>query len=546
MSRPTNDFLPRMRGSNGVTAGRRGIVPKPAIADNVKYLKGDGTWSALANASAATAAEAAAGTSSTTFVTPALAAIAAAPAVNARAPRQALAFDGTASTRVYSTLTNQNIGTDAYSLVTTLRIPTTAPTTADGVLCLSASATTADAASSLEVSLQSSGALRFTQKNSANTGGIYSDVSGVLAAFSGKVITLAVTRNGTTLAAYINGVAQTVPAGTTYGSSPGDFSQTVASTYLLIGFAASAYVWRGPIYAASLYNLALSAADVTEIYELGGAVPERFKFGSQVSKITGDDSTFASDTAFWSRTAGVTISGGKLVFSGAAGGDNANRAALLARGKAYTLNFEITTRSTGSIGIYDGATYQAFYDTTGTKSLAFTSQGTQLYFLNYAGAVPVFAGEIDNATLIQRGAVCHFDADLDGIGYQLHDQSTNKLHALLTTTGVAWTKAATMGYVKVLSDGTTAAQALGGGTVLPANCQIVRVRARSITGTPSITLGTSSGGSQIVASVALSPTWQTLTIALTGGINTAAASLWMTASTANVVEVQLAYEQLPA
>ncbi len=34
-------------GANGTTAGTKGAVPAPAAADNVKYLKGDGTWAAI-------------------------------------------------------------------------------------------------------------------------------------------------------------------------------------------------------------------------------------------------------------------------------------------------------------------------------------------------------------------------------------------------------------------------------------------------------------------------------------------------------------------
>jgi len=34
-------------GSDGITAGTKGSVPAPAIADNVKFLKGDGTWAPL-------------------------------------------------------------------------------------------------------------------------------------------------------------------------------------------------------------------------------------------------------------------------------------------------------------------------------------------------------------------------------------------------------------------------------------------------------------------------------------------------------------------
>ena len=38
-----NDFT----GSDGTSAGTKGSVPAPAAADNVKYLKGDGTWAAV-------------------------------------------------------------------------------------------------------------------------------------------------------------------------------------------------------------------------------------------------------------------------------------------------------------------------------------------------------------------------------------------------------------------------------------------------------------------------------------------------------------------
>jgi hypothetical protein len=34
-------------GANGTTAGTKGSVPAPAAADNVKYLKGDGTWASI-------------------------------------------------------------------------------------------------------------------------------------------------------------------------------------------------------------------------------------------------------------------------------------------------------------------------------------------------------------------------------------------------------------------------------------------------------------------------------------------------------------------
>ena len=41
---------PAMIGANGSTAGTAGAVPGPAATDNVKFLRGDGTWAAPAAA----------------------------------------------------------------------------------------------------------------------------------------------------------------------------------------------------------------------------------------------------------------------------------------------------------------------------------------------------------------------------------------------------------------------------------------------------------------------------------------------------------------
>ena len=114
---------------------------------------------------------------------------------------------------------------------------------------------------------------------------------------------------------------------------------------------------------------------------------------------------------------------------------------------------------------------------------------------------------------------------------------------LSAASGAAST-AKNMGWNPWSTYGTTTPQQLTGATSLPANCQLVRIRARSLAGTPSITLGSSSGGSQYVASVALTAAWKLLTIALTDGMVTANSAVWLTASAANVVEVQIAYETL--
>jgi hypothetical protein len=352
---------------------------------------------------------------------------------NGLAPRGGLAFDGTASTRVYSTLTGQAIGTDAFSVSEMVRIPTSVPAIADGLVALASSATDATAvASSFLVCLQSSGALRVQINNATNNGGIYVDLLGVQSAYSGKTTLITVVRSGATVAVYINGVVQALPAYITYGTSPGDFSQSITSTYLQVGFISSALVLRTPIYSASLYNLALSQADVTEIYELGGAVPERFKFGSQVGLITGDNSTFASNTGFWGLL-GVPVAaiGGGVATIGSLSYIQVSSALTLNR--AYRATVNIASIASGGI-VFDGGPVSAVFGTVGVKAYEFVATATRL---NIGSGVGGTSATIDDVTLVRLGAVVHIPFT-EGAGLTAYDTSTNALNATLTATGVTW------------------------------------------------------------------------------------------------------------
>ena len=66
-----------------------------------------------------------------------------------------------------------------------------------------------------------------------------------------------------------------------------DLAGSITSTYFVVGTVQVGSEFNGSIYIASLYNLAPAASDVLEIYEIGGVVPERFKFGSQASITSG-------------------------------------------------------------------------------------------------------------------------------------------------------------------------------------------------------------------------------------------------------------------
>ena len=223
------------------------------------------------------------------------------------------------------------------------------------------------------------------------------------------------------------------------------------------------------VYSASLYNLALSPADVLEIYEGGGAVPERFKFGSQVNFMAGNDATFAG-AGNWvaTGTATATASGGQLVVAGMAfAGVGAFTSPTWAQSsfaaktpnRRYRVSFDVVSLSltSGNTGVnvnvpIISSAIIGTVTTTGAKSYDFDyvsggSDGQQMLVFGCAASGGASI-TIDNAVIKTIGAVVHLDGDSDGLGYQWHDQSTNKLDAVLTTTGVSWTKPARRGYVR--------------------------------------------------------------------------------------------------
>lgn len=147
-------------------------------------------------------------------------------------------------------------------------------------------------------------------------------------------------------------------------------------------------------------------------------------------------------------------------------------------------------------------------------------------------------------TALAIGLLVAPDPMQPGNGLTWGDRSGNGAHILLPTSGVDWLLPSAAVNKLRGTTSTSGNQQLLGGTTLNANTQITRVRARSRSNTPSITLGTAIGESQIVASVALSTTWKDLTIALTGGIISTASSVWVGSSRADVVEIDLTHEPL--
>lgn len=469
-----------------------------------------------------------------------------APYRNGLAPRGGLAFAGTAGSKAQATLTGQSILTDSLSLVATTKVSN--QTAFSTIAYLGPDATSHVTANTFSIRQDVGGlmVLLFGATTSDNNVWVY---AGFGAAYMGKIVQVAAVR-GTSgnVVVWINGVDVTSSGVfSTAGTAP-TWQGSITSTYLTVGYGKTDVSYAGTIYSASLYNLALSAADVLEIYEGGGAVPERFKFGAQQNILT----------ASFGNSGG---SGGYETFSGASVAGftaaNSNLGGNAASTLVPPVSIGAQYRIRGSITLNSGALPSALlYDptwsfqltntpalTAGSFDLVLTATAVGLTGCRVAIQTPSNSDFVLSGVTLQRlGAVVHLPLN-DGLGFQLQDASTNRLHALATTTGVS--HVAPLNGPARFRFTSTSSSAGFGRAVIPALSQILKVRARALTGAPIVRLGTTTSGQEIVASNTMGTNiWKDFTIALTGGIVTAAADLFVTQDSAVTIEWDITWEPL--
>jgi hypothetical protein len=534
---------------------------------------------------AASGSEALAGLANARYVTPRALAESAAPLRNGIEPRGGVAFDGTNGQRVTSLLTGQNVGTDPLALSLVVDVPAVNPATSLGIafLCANGPADNVGQANTFEVSITTGGSLRlFSRSDPGGTGKAEANVANNLVAnWGGRRVHVVVVRNAVgSPSVYIDAALQTLTAEGLAGGRT--WQTTVTSNYLQLGWHTSSALFVGRIYSATLYNLALTAADVLEIYELGGAVPERFKFGSQAARYSSDfsagvnswgadnftpagnidanaDGAGVPPSNDWLRgvtdgteraymyTAPMTnyIAGFPIKLPGSRfrvladvfcetasgathaavenfGNGSAVAYAPITPGSVSAVNVELTA---GSAGL---PRFTVSLNTGGSGSTLYPS-GTRLYVKNFRA--------------VELGAVVHLPLN-DGAGLQLRDDSTNALHALMTTTGVSHVLPKPGGAFPVrTTTNTNGNQQLCGGSCVPLNCQVLRIRARTRSGSATVSLGNVSGGAQLVSSAALTTAWAQLPIVGTNHITTTQ-NLWAASNSTNVVEWDIELEEL--
>jgi len=235
-----------------------------------------------------------------------------------------------------------------------------------------------------------------------------------------KTTHVVVVGNGTTATPYINGVAGATIA---YTASVGAITQ--------IGFVGNPSSTVGPV---RLYNRALTAAEVVSLYEAGTPSGADFNNANNTGFVTGDNSTFASDTGFWTKGASVAITGGEAVWTGAAG---LSRPSLsFSVGKRYLLTINVTQASTNGWSVFNGSSYVATGITgTGVQTYVLTPvAATGFYLTNGDGA----NGKITDLTLTPLGLLLAPDAQQSGGGTVWYDTSGNSANITLPASGVQW------------------------------------------------------------------------------------------------------------
>jgi hypothetical protein len=422
---------------------------------------------------------------------------------NGLAPRQGLVFDGTtgASCTLGSALT-----TDDFTLAHKLTVPLSAPATYTPLYGVSISGNYITNNSTLNVSLQTS-AIRVIINNAAGSGGCYADIAGFVTAYAGKVVDVVVTRASGVVAVYFNGIAQTVTP-IAYGSAPNSFAISIVGTQHTIGGTGGATntVYSGNVTPIGIENRALSAAEVLALYQ--SSAPAGGDYAKQVAGtalITGNSSTFASGVGSWvvQGAASIANTTNKMSVTGVASATDGTKISVFATSSPYKYRLSVTISNLvggTTIGVLDQGANQVGSLVSGANILEFTNSnggGTNLFLVRgSSGAVTSF--DVSAVTLTPLGLLLAPDSNNAGAGLEWLDVSGNRAHVVLPTSGVTWSLPSSQQIVVEASTSTNGNQQLGGASLIDVNKQW-RIQSWTVncsTGTPTISLGNVSAGTQ--------------------------------------------------
>ena len=229
---------------------------------------------------------------------------------------------------------------------------------------------------------------------------------------------------------YIDGILfETITKSTS--STPGNVNNSLALYIMGDNLTRTA----GTCSFAATYNRALTAAEVLDLYRNGISYSD--KWGSQTSLVTGDNSTFASDTGFWTKSvAGITITSGVCRYN-AVGTNEALYANFTVIGTKYRVTYTLSGYSTGAIFVASNGGGGSCPSHSGNGTYVDEFVATSIYLMVYSlGTTTV---DIDNITIHKVGATLALEPE--GIqNDKWYDSSSNALNATYPTAGWSLTR----------------------------------------------------------------------------------------------------------
>ena len=475
-----------------------------------------------------------------------------------------VAFDGaTSNSRVMATLTNQSIGTTDFSAWIRVRVPA-ATSVNQGVIGFTSSSISLNVSNAFFGYINSSGALAVIKYGATTSDNRIANVSNFTTNYLGQIVDIVITRSGSTLKIYINGVDTTYTEAT--GGTPPTWDSTVASDYLWVGQSNSPTgILNSSVYRAVYFNRSLSSDDVLDLIEHGVNPADQwgtqtqlintttFNGGFETAGAGGADafanwieynagtSTITRDTTDYSPDLGSTASAKMNGTDATAVGSLYNNGvSAFTAGKRYRIRAAHKRSAAATISWK-----------TATGNAALTSFSVTTSWANYSGEFVMPANDfvkidfggastlwVDNVIYDRIGAIVDLDFTV-GIGYQATGRSTNNLHGTLLGT-VGWTMPKKKAVLYATTSTATGQQLLGT-VAIPTSAYIEAIIVNSDnSGTPTTTLsiGTAASGTSIVNAASISSGRNVLTLA---GRFSSNGQLWGTANGTSNLEYTILY-----
>ena len=401
-------------------------------------------------------------------------------------------MDGFSSgNRIACAMTNQNIGTREYTIRVRFRVPAAHSGTGGNPSIFWLGPSASDwSSNTLRLQYDTTNDMKF-DFNGAIAGTDYRrwTLTSLRSTYEGQVIDLVITRSGSTITFYVNGVVWANKTESTGGTPPA-WSDSVTGSYFVLGTSSTG--GKSVVYhRAQVYNVALAQADVDELLALD--TPYRFRWGSVANLLTGADSDFSAAN-YWTNDAtypfatwdeNSTVPGKGYALTPGSGSSYANIWMSLVVGKAYRLRAKVRLYAGTAIELRLGtnlgvaSAYIAFTPTPVDieYSGVIVAASTGLTF-GAAGTSNGSAYEIDDVVVEAVGALIDLDLGV-GKGNHFRDRSSNRLWGDGPTSGfVHWRErqSGRLVIVKTFAHSDISATAATTKLLdLPAHCGLVEV-----------------------------------------------------------------------